>query len=903
MFEVMIALAILAAVLAGLILPWINRNRIQKMRQELAQLRQQVAKLEAGAGRPAETEAAPADEPEEITGIHWELPQQDPVEPQTPAWNAAGPPEGAGTVSDQNPEAAFSFRHTAQSEPASAGDRKSEGFELQFGGRIFVWFGAVALALAGFFLVKYSIEAGLLSPAVRVVMGSIFGIALIFTGSKVRTKEGFANGVRIAQALSGSGIAILYASFYAATGIYDLIPVYAGFAGMAAVTATAVVLSLWHGLPHAILGMMGGFLTPALLRSPHPQASILFLYLFLVLAGLMAIIRYRKWWSLSLPAVGAAFAWVPIWVFSGHFSQADTLCIGLFLIASAAVAVICSKEQYERDLPDPTARLGTIPVLNYLATCGALVLTAFAAVEGGPGAKEWLLFGVMTLGGLWLAHYRERLYFPVPWVSAAASAAMLAEWDFGAPQVFAFVLAIFAVVHILGAYYLQTRKTFPLNWAGLTAASSLGYYLLGYNMLLSTRAFSGIPLFWGLLALSLAAFAFYLLMDTLRRFPTDHPRKQHLLAVYSGVVAAFVSIGLTVELKREFLSVAIAAELAAVAWIDTKVDIRALRRIAALLGCVFGFLLIPQILLVLQLTSFSLVEAELHLQESIPIVKWPIFQLGLPALCFLGGSYLLRGEKDDRLVFSLEAAAVGLIGLMGYYLTRHIFHIGQDVLFVKAGFIERGVVTNIFFVYGLCCLWSGRKWDRAAVSLGGMIVTGVALFRIVYFDLFIHNPLWSAQNVGSIPILNGLLVTYGLPLLWIWLTMKERPRLGAVEWSRYGYGFMLLLAFVCITLNVRQLFQGPFLNGPSAQNAEIYAYSAVWLVFGIALLFLGTLRRDKMIRVASLPVILLTMAKVFLYDASTLTGLWRAFSFFCLGLCLIGISWFYTRFVFNVKGR
>lgn len=902
MFEVMIALAILAAVLASLLLPWINRSRIKRLQAELAQIREQLAKLEAGANRQAETKAVQAEGPEEITGIVWEPPRRRPIEPQSPAWTAADTPEDAGAVSGQNPEAAFSS-HAVQPEPAPANDRKSEGFEIQFGGRVFVWFGAVALALAGFFLVKYSIEAGLLSPTVRVVMGSIFGIALIFTGNKVRTKEGFANGVRIAQALSGSGIATLYASIYAATGIYDLIPVYAGFAGMAAVTATAVVLSLLHGLPHAILGMMGGFLTPALLRSPHPQASILFIYLFLLLAGLMAIIRYRKWWSLSLPALGAAFVWVPIWVFGRHFSQGDTLWIGLFLIAATAAAVICSKEEFERDSPDSTAPFKVIPVLNYLAPCGALVLMAVTAVQGGLGAKEWFLFGIMTLGGLWLAHYKERLYFLVPWISAAASSAMLAEWDYGTPQVFAFVLTIFAVIHILGAYYLQTRKMFPLAWAGLTAVSSLGFYLLGYHELHSTQIFAGIPLFWGLLALALAAFAFYLLMDTLRRFPTDHPRKQHLLAVYSGVVAAFVSIGLTVELKREFLSVAIAAELCAVAWIDTKVGIRALRRIAALLGCVFGFLLIPQILLILQLTAFSLVEAELHLQESIPIVKWPVFQLGLPALWFLGGSYLLRGEKDDRLVFSLEAAAIGLIGLMGYYLTRHIFHIGQDVLFVKAGFIERGVITNIFFVYGLCCLWSGRRWNRAAVLLGGMIVTGVALFRIVYFDLIIHNPLWSAQNVGSIPILNGLLVTYGLPLLWIWLTMKERPSLGTVQCSRYGYGFMLLLAFLCITLNVRQLFQGPLLNGPSAENAEIYAYSAVWLVFGIALLFLGTLRRDRMIRVASPPVILLTTAKVFLYDASALTGLWRAFSFFCLGLCLIGISWFYTRFVFNVRGR
>ncbi|GAG99409.1 unnamed protein product [marine sediment metagenome] len=58
-----------------------------------------------------------------------------------------------------------------------------------------------------------------------------------------------------------------------------------------------------------------------------------------------------------------------------------------------------------------------------------------------------------------------------------------------------------------------------------------------------------------------------------------------------------------------------------------------------------------------------------------------------------------------------------------------------------------------------------------------------------------------------------------------------------------------------------------------------------------------------MLRYASLGVILLTAGKVFLYDASELAGLYRVFSFFGLGLCLIGLSWFYTKFVFTDEGE
>ena len=82
-------------------------------------------------------------------------------------------------------------------------------------------------------------------------------------------------------------------------------------------------------------------------------------------------------------------------------------------------------------------------------------------------------------------------------------------------------------------------------------------------------------------------------------------------------------------------------------------------------------------------------------------------------------------------------------------------------------------------------------------------------------------------------------------------------------------------------------------------NLEVYAYSLAWLLLSLALLFLGTLRGDHAIRIASLAIMILTAGKVFLYDASQLEGLMRVLSFLGLGLSLLGISWFYTRFVFH----
>jgi uncharacterized membrane protein len=47
-------------------------------------------------------------------------------------------------------------------------------------------------------------------------------------------------------------------------------------------------------------------------------------------------------------------------------------------------------------------------------------------------------------------------------------------------------------------------------------------------------------------------------------------------------------------------------------------------------------------------------------------------------------------------------------------------------------------------------------------------------------------------------------------------------------------------------------------------------------------------------------MIMLTVAKVFLYDMSILTGLYRVLSFLGLGLALVAIGFLYQRFVFPV---
>ena len=333
-------------------------------------------------------------------------------------------------------------------------------------------------------------------------------------------------------------------------------------------------------------------------------------------------------------------------------------------------------------------------------------------------------------------------------------------------------------------------------------------------------------------------------------------------------------------------------------WVAAKIDIKALRQIAGILFAVFLFLIFPQLMLLCNLTANSLLGVTLT--NGMPeLAKHPTFQLGLPMVMLGLGAWLLRSRYDSKLVEFFEMTMVGLGALMLYYLSRHAFKVPDDIVFRKAGFMERGVITNVFFAASLAVIYAGRLWSRRALLWSGSLLFAMALFRVFFFDFLVANPLWnSGQLVGAVPLFNWLVLPYLLPVLWLWVEEKPQLRIATIPPALRG-GMLLLMVFTWATLNVRQMFHGADLLAGVTENAEIYSYSALWLVMGAALLFLGTLKKNKAMRVASLGLMIVTVGKVFLYDAGELTGLYRVFSFMGLGLSLLALSWFYSHFVFK----
>jgi len=670
---------------------------------------------------------------------------------------------------------------------------------------------------------------------------------------------------------------------------------------MALVTIVAVLLSLKQGMPIVLLAFFGGFLTPALVNTGLHNTPMLFLYLYFLVAGMMIVVRRQFWWILVAPLLGLSCLWVLFWTLGSSYEAGDGLYIGLFLVAASLTIVgFMQKEQAMEDVRFAKKASNT----GYITFGGAAVLTAFVIGRADFGLVEWGLFGLLAAASLALAFFRQKLYGMLPYATLAVSTILFFLWEDAPDPTYAWIIGAFAVFYVGSGIFAQRHSEKPLLWSGVVSAASLAYFVIAYhNFEWQIKGRTNSDFLWGAGALALAGIALYALRHIIRILPVDHKDKQKILAVYAATVTAFLSIATAIVLPSDLLPVAIAIQLFAVAWLNGKLDVAALRPLGGILAGVFTALLAYKLTFAGIDALQDIVRFKTNSDAMLTYFDMPLVQLALPSVFFFLGAWLYLKEKDDRLVRFLEIGGIVLATLAGYYLIRHAFHMDDEHL-KRVSFIECGVITNFFFIAALAALEFARHYNRQTITQSGLVLFILATARLVFYGLFVNMPLWAGQPVGDWLIFNALLVVYGLPLVWIYLVERMPTVHAKHKWSCFLPPFILMLAFVFINLNVRHFFHGTRLDLGTSSNLEIYTYSISWLLFGVGLLLYGAWKNDKMVRIASLVVMILTVGKVFLYDAAALKDLLRILSFLGLGISLLALSWFYTRFVFaNDKKR
>ena len=749
-----------------------------------------------------------------------------------------------------------------------------------------VWLGAIALLLAGVFLIRYAVDQGLLGPAARVVLAALLGVALIAGAEYLRRRstQSEANP-DVADpgpmGLAAGGAAILFGAAYGAGPFYDLVPPLAGFALLAAAAFVGLAVSLRFGQLAAAVGVAGAYITPLLVSTDNPSLPGLFGYLFVVTAAALGVVRYTAWIWLGWTSTVAA----ALWAFSGGVMlnhvhpPIDDWAPSLFVPAAAALNLFLL----------PRAALDH-KVGRVFAWIPFVVLGVVGVFLGGLFQDTVSRAGLLILSplALYKAAHEPRLD-RLPWYTAFLFLLVPLLWDLPpwtatgetitvegavqavlpggfAPAVLIPLLSVALLgtaLYIAAGLLMERRSERPLRWAALAASVPVLMLLVTYAKVGRFQpdivwAFGSLVVMAGLIATAAMA----------RREGGIQRAGAHA----TGAVAA-LAFGCALLLGNQWLTVAIALFLPPLAWIEARADLPPLRRIA---------LVVAGVVLVRLLLNWYVLDYELG--RTI-IVNNLLIAYGIPAAGFAIAAVMFRRRADDLTVAVLESGAIAFATVLIALEIRHALTHGD--LRGANSFLEITLHVAALAVEATALHWLATSRPRPTLRIGWQILGGLALFGGGL--LLLINPAITNAPAGSVALFAGYLLPAALAALA--LRKPDIPK----ELGIYA----LLAGLVWIGLQIRIAFhpEAPGLDRGAIEDAELWLLSAAWLSYGAALLALGIVTGGKALRLAALAIVALVTAKIFLIDMAGLTGLGRVLSFLGLGLALIALGAVYRRFV------
>ncbi|MDX8524672.1 DUF2339 domain-containing protein [Mesorhizobium sp. MSK_1335] len=904
------SLIAIAAVIALFVIVSRQQNRIALVERELAVLRGLVQP-----GAPSAADAAQEGVPEKagpaavsVAPLADDTAAAEEIvaKPEAVEGDAVAGPWTKGKTSPAQsaepsapPQPASVAETPAAGSPAPAKAARQTDVETALGTRWAVWVGGIALALGGLFLIRYTIEAGIFGPGVRLTMAGILGLALI-AGAEFIRRTGFkvpvqgAAGAYIPAVLTGAGAFILFGTVYAAHGIYSFIDPALAFTLLGAIGIAAIAASLVHGLALAGIGLVGAMVTPALVSSQAPNPWALFVYLAIVLAATAATARIRDWKAL----VAAAFAGSGIWtvlymVDAPDVNLAAVLFISLATLAVLAFVWLAGRDAAVRGFDWPSIVPGFFIALSAMglsvdpafasagdALHGAVLLAALVAV---PLYRPRALPLVFAAGVATVLIYLGII--PPATIGADALDVGLDAQPFASSDTLTFRIGIALGLIFLAAGFWAARR--------LAATASV-------------RAACWAA--WGVIAPLVVLLALWLTFGDI-----DRDLGYALPALL--LMLAFAAGGEWIARAEEpplaggsALSFALGgAGVAGLLMLHmafgsgwTTVLLGAAAVVPALATRwrsypVLGWIAVGAAVAVLGRIAFDPTIVGAAFLSRTPVFNWLLPGYGVPALAFGFAAWQLARTTNGRPRLAMEAASALFALLTIAMLVRHAMH-GGVIDTGTMTLAEQAIYTLVALGAGAILVAIDMRSPSSVLRYGSMAAGVVSAGLIAVQHFVVLNPLLTDESTGTIPLFNLLFLAYLLPAIaagaLALYVRDKRPRWYAAMLALIAS----LLAFAYATLSVRRLFKGEFIALWSGLGQlETYTYSALWLVIGVALLTAGVWLKSQVLRIASAVLIAVAVVKVFLFDMSELEGVLRALSFIGLGAVLIGIGLFYQR--------
>jgi uncharacterized membrane protein len=951
--------AVIALLLLAPLIPLIiGVVQLRKLKAAVKNLVQRVAELEshsssAKAAAPESAVASPA--------------------PVVPATLQSSPPppikETAPPIPPAIPTSAERPPPPIPAPPKPPQPSKPFDWEAFFGVKLFAWIGGFVLFLGIVFLVKYSFENNLITPAMRVAIGTVVGLGLIVTGWFTASRNFRVSG----QSLCATGVLVLYGNIFAAHVFYHLIDLVPAFASMAIVTAAAFFLAVrMNAQVIVILGLLGGFLTPVLLSTGVDNPTALFGYIAVLNIGIAAVALRKRWDYLVLLAAAGTiimeFAWADKFFVVSKANTAFAVFIGFevqFLAifawarrlhppanwtARAAIAVCLAALVWGFCLlsyPEFGPRPGFLFTYIFLAEAGLLGL---ALLYSKPGLLVPIAGGIVFVFlSIWTANYltaamlwwalggyvvfsilhaglavwppmmgadKEKApalsFLPLLpliliWICVSKNETSSAVWfcllvlDFvviGVALVRRSLLAIAAAVVLtfFSAFLWISIGPVDINLGSfLTVAAGSGALFFSVSLIAGPRFFPESPHARRNIPALAASLPFVLIMMAMTKLPAANPTPYFI----TTFVLCVLLLGLAVIARTSWIALIalVFGWLVQCEWQGSPLFNAAYATLAlgwqtAFFLIFFGF-------------PFFTSEERKALPWSIGALAGPLqFALiydtitkAFPALrngfapavfvvpYAIAVLFLVRKRQADPATGDARLAWQGAAAL--FFITL-IFPIQFD----------REWITLGWALEGLALVWLFR-----VVPNRGLRYVGVGLLCLAFVRLALNPAVLEYHRRTATPIWNWYLYAYGITIGCLfasaWRFRPPRTAIFERTSSTLLYSLGAILTFLLLNIEIADYFSiGPTLTFSFTGNfARDMTYSIAWALYAFALLLIGMRQKTGWVRYSGVALLVVTLAKLFLHDLSSLNQLYRIGAFIGVAIILIVASFVYQRFL------
>ena len=229
---------------------------------------------------------------------------------------------------------------------------------------------------------------------------------------------------------------------------------------------------------------------------------------------------------------------------------------------------------------------------------------------------------------------------------------------------------------------------------------------------------------------------------------------------------------------------------------------------------------------------------------------------------------------------AIAAAAVAAF-VAGRFVdeVRREWRIGLDVVamtgaaYLTAAAVDGALLAAAFAAEAVALGVIARRGRDVVAAWGAGVYLALALCHALVFEATPAALLDGVDDMAGAALALGSAAAaalFGLRLLG-----QEIDRRAYAALAATGAITLLYLASVAVVT--------AFTGGDDAQ----LLLSGLWAISGLAALVTGLRRDDRALRLGSLALLLVAVGKVFLYDLSALTSLYRVGSFIGLGLLLL----------------